>query len=193
MPADSEVAAGRGARGRWRTTRAVLRLASGCAPDATVAVLESRTLRSTPESSNRSGYDGVKRKRGSEVHAAVDPLGHLPALCVALTDEQDRAHVGELAAAFREATGERVELDYVDQGYTGEKPAAEVEVCGTSGWRRPRARSPSEASCCCRVGGCWSAVPAPTIARNSLLESCNRIPLTHVVSFRLIDSVEHPE
>jgi transposase len=42
---------------------------------------------------------------------------------VTAADEQDRAQVEELAKAVQEATGESVELAYVDQGYTGEEPA----------------------------------------------------------------------
>lgn len=60
--------------------RALLRLASGCASDPTAAVLDSRTLRSTPESGHRAGYDDAKRKNDSKVHAAVDTPGHLLAL-----------------------------------------------------------------------------------------------------------------
>ena len=110
--------------------RAVLRLASGRAPDPTAAVLDSRTLRSTPESGARVGYDGAKRKKGSKVHAAVDTLGHLLALRVTPADEQDRAQVEEIAEAVREATGESVGLAYVDQGYTGEGPAEAAEGHG---------------------------------------------------------------
>ncbi|MGL1102733.1 transposase, partial [Vibrio parahaemolyticus] len=62
--------------------RAVLRLAAGRAPEPTAAVLDSRTLRSSPESGERAGYDGAKRKKGSKLHMAVDTLGHLPALHV---------------------------------------------------------------------------------------------------------------
>src|SRR5215212_9030031 len=62
--------------------REVLRLAQGRAPDPSAAVLDSRTLRSTPESGHRAGYDGAKRKRGSKVHLAVDTLGCLLALHV---------------------------------------------------------------------------------------------------------------
>ena len=40
-------------------------------------VLDSRTLRFTPESGARAGYDGAKRKKGSKLHMAVDTLGHL--------------------------------------------------------------------------------------------------------------------
>jgi transposase len=38
--------------------------------------------------------------------------------------------VGELAEAVQEATGESVELAYVDEGYTGELPAEEAEAHG---------------------------------------------------------------
>jgi transposase len=62
--------------------RVLLRLSEGGASDPTAAILDSRTLRSTPESGSRSGYDGAKRKKGSKVHAAVDTLGHLLALRV---------------------------------------------------------------------------------------------------------------
>jgi transposase len=60
--------------------RAVLRLAQGRESEPTAAVMDSRTLRSTPESGHRGGYDGAKRKKGSKIHAAVDTLGHLLAL-----------------------------------------------------------------------------------------------------------------
>jgi transposase len=110
--------------------RTVLRLASGRAPEPTAAILDSRTLRSSPESGHRAGYDGAKRKKGSKVHAAVDTLGHLLALHVTPADEQDRAQVNELAEAMQEATGEWVELAYVDQGYTGEETSEAAEEHG---------------------------------------------------------------
>jgi transposase len=53
-------------------------------------------------------------------------LGHLLALHVTPADEQDRAQVARLAAAVQEATGQTVELAYVDQGYTGARPAADA-------------------------------------------------------------------
>jgi len=110
--------------------RALLRLASGRAPDPTAAVLDSRTLRSTPESGHRAGYDGAKRKKGSKVHAAVDTLGHLLTLSVTPATEQDRAQVEELARVVQEATGESVELAYVDRGYTGEEAAEAAKARG---------------------------------------------------------------
>ena len=83
-------------------------------------MLDSRTLRSTPESGHRAGYDGAKRKKGSKLHLAVDTLGHLLALHVTPATADDRAEVGRLAAAVQEATGESVELAFVDQGYREE-------------------------------------------------------------------------
>jgi transposase len=110
--------------------RVLLRLSEGRAPEPTAAILDSRTLRSTPQSGSRGGYDGAKRKKGSKVHAAVDTLGNLLALHVSPANEQDRGRVEELAEAIQEATGESVELAYVDQGYTGEKAAEEAEAHG---------------------------------------------------------------
>jgi transposase len=110
--------------------RALLRVASGRTSDPSAAVLDSRTLRSTPESGHRAGYDGAKRKKGSKVHAAVDTLGHLLALHVTPATEQDRAQVEELARSVQEVTGESVELAYVDRGYTGEESAEAAKANG---------------------------------------------------------------
>jgi transposase len=96
----------------------------------TATILDSRTLRSTPESGHRAGYDGHKRTNGSKVHLAVDTLGHLLALTITPADAQDRAQVADLAEAVQDATGETVTLAYVDQGYTGERPATDAAAHG---------------------------------------------------------------
>ena len=110
--------------------RALLRLAAGRNEEPTAAIIDSRTLRSTPESGPRSGYDGAKRKRGSKLHMAIDTLGHLLALHVTPANVDDRAEVGKLADAVQQATGETVELIYVDQGYTGENAADAARAQG---------------------------------------------------------------
>ncbi|MDX1421393.1 MAG: IS5 family transposase [Rubricoccaceae bacterium] len=94
------------------------------------AILDSRTLRSTPESGARASYDGAKRKRGSKVHVAVDTLGHLLALVVTPAKEQDRDQVAALCEAVQRATGQAVTLAYVDRGYTGEGPRKAAEARG---------------------------------------------------------------
>ena len=62
---------------------------------------------------------------GSEakVHMAVDALGHLLALHVTPADVGDREAVARLAADIQDATGDAVDLAYVDQGYTGHAAA----------------------------------------------------------------------
>ena len=103
--------------------RLLLRGIKGRKGQPSAAIFDSRTLQSTPESGARAGYDGAKRRKGSKVHIAVDTLGHLLALLVTPANEQDRAQVGELAQAVQQATGETVEVAFVDQGYTGDLPA----------------------------------------------------------------------
>jgi transposase len=101
----------------------VLRLAAGRNAQPSAVILDSRTLRSSPESGERAGYDGAKRKKGSKLHLAVDTLGYLLALHVTPASAGDRAEVGRMAEAAQEATGISVELAYVDQGYDGGKSA----------------------------------------------------------------------
>jgi transposase len=60
----------------------------------------------------------------------VDTLGHLLALHVTPANEHEREHVGKMADTVQEATGESVELAYVDQGYTAERPTTEAETHG---------------------------------------------------------------
>lgn len=105
---------------------ALLHLAEGRGAQPAAVSFDNRTLPSTPERGHRAGYDGAKRRRGSKLHVTVDTLGHLLALAVTPADAQDRAQVSEPAAAVQAATGEQVELASVDQGYTGEQPAADA-------------------------------------------------------------------
>jgi transposase len=104
--------------------RAILRMALERKADPSAVILDSRTVQSTPESGARAGFDGHKKRKGSKVHVAVDTLGHLLALAVTPANEQDRAQVGQLAQAVQTVVEEPVQIAFVDQGYTGEKPAA---------------------------------------------------------------------
>lgn len=110
--------------------RVILRLAAGRAAQPTAVIFDSQTLQSTPESGGRGGYDGAKRRKGSKIHVAVDTLGNLLVLHATAANEQDRAQVEDLARRVQEVTGEQVELAYVDQGYTGEAPAAAAAAHG---------------------------------------------------------------
>lgn len=102
--------------------RELLRAAQERKPKPSAAVFDARTVQSTVESGARAGYDGHKRKKGSKTHMAVDTLGNLLALLVTPANEQERDQVAKLAEAVQKATGESVEVAYVDQGYTGDRP-----------------------------------------------------------------------
>jgi transposase len=110
--------------------RMILRMVAEREAQPTAAILDGRTLQSTPESGGRAGYDGAKKKKGSKVHLAVDTLGHLLALKVTAANEQERAQVAELTARVQEVTGGTVEIAFVDQGYTGEAAADQAKANG---------------------------------------------------------------
>ena len=110
--------------------RELLRLLQERHPRPTAAIFDGRTMQSSPESGGRAGYDGYKRKKGSKVHMAVDTLGNLLALLVTPANEQERAQAGKLAEQVQTATQRSVKLAYVDQGYTGEKSAADAAEHG---------------------------------------------------------------
>jgi transposase len=110
--------------------RMIARLVAEREAQPSAAILDGRTLQSTPESGGRAGYDGAKKRNGSKVHAAVDTPGHLLALKVTPANEQERAQVAELAAKVQEVTGGTVEVAFVDQGYTGDDAAGQAEAHG---------------------------------------------------------------
>jgi transposase len=110
--------------------RMLVRQIEGRSPQPHAAILDSRTVQSTAESGARAGYDGHKRRKGSKVHLAVDTLGQLLAALVTPANEQDRAQVAALAEQVQEATGDSVEVAFVDQGYTGDQPAADARAHG---------------------------------------------------------------
>lgn len=57
-------------------------------------------------------------------------MGNLLTVLVTLANKQDRVMVVELAAQVQEATGETVEVSFVDQGYMGETAVRQAEECG---------------------------------------------------------------
>jgi len=79
------------------------------------------------------------------VHAAVDTVGDLLALRVSPANEYDRDEMRKLSEEIQQATGENVELAYVDQGYIGERsPGYPPNAASGSKWsnmRRPSAAS----------------------------------------------------
>ena len=70
--------------------REVLRVAAGRIATPTAAMLDGRTIQSTPESGGRAGYDGHKRRNGSNPSIAVDPLGWILARRVTPASASER-------------------------------------------------------------------------------------------------------
>jgi transposase len=64
------------------------------------------------------------------------------ALCVTPANADDRGEVGRLSAPVQAETDGSVETAFVDQGYTGEKPAAAAQAPGIAleGGRAPEAK-----------------------------------------------------
>lgn len=110
--------------------RLALRVLHERKPTPSAAIYDSRTLSSTPESGARAGYNGHKKVKGSKVHMAVDTLGHLLALKVTPANDHDRTQVAALSEELQEATGQSVDIAYVDQGYTGEGAAKQAQKHG---------------------------------------------------------------
>ncbi len=92
---------------------------SGPKAEPTAAIIDSRTPRFTPESGERAGYDGGKRKKDSKIHVAVDTLDHRPALHVTPVSAEDHGEAKRLARTVQAVTNNTIELGWVDQGYTG--------------------------------------------------------------------------
>jgi transposase len=100
--------------------RAMIRLGEGKTEQPTAAVIDSRTLQGSVENGDRGGHDGHKRKQGTKLHLAVDTLGQFLAMTVTAANAGDRAQVEDVTEAIQQATGDSVEVVYVDQGYTGQ-------------------------------------------------------------------------
>ncbi len=102
----------------------------GRADRPSAVIVDSRTLRSSPESGTRGGYDGAKRKKGTKLHMAVDILGNLLALPVTPANIDERTQVEGLLKTVQAVTEGSVDVAFADQGYEGEKPAEAAAAQG---------------------------------------------------------------
>jgi CelD/BcsL family acetyltransferase involved in cellulose biosynthesis len=93
-------------------------------------VMDSRTLPSSLERRNRAGWDAVKKKQGAKLRAIIDTLGNRITGCRWPGNVRDRAEMGVFTEKIHDATGAKVEVASVDQGYTGSGPAEQAENQG---------------------------------------------------------------
>lgn len=136
---------------------------------------------SSPESGGHADYDGHRRRKRSKAHSAVDTMGQLLAVLVTPPNEQGRVQVSALAEQIQEATGDSVEVAFVDQGTTGDRLAADarahgvrLEVAGPPTVKRgsvqlPRRRIVEATLPGWRASGGW---PTTTIACRQHLLGC---------------------
>ena len=125
LPADAALAGGRAASRTWSTTCA--RCCAGRRPRRHPDGGHPRqphACRARRRAGRGPATTGTRSARAARSTLAVDTLGHLLALRVTPANAQDRDQVAALAAAVQEATGEHVEVAFVDQGYTGDEAGA---------------------------------------------------------------------
>lgn len=141
--------------------RAVLRLADGRTAEPSAVVMDNRTLRSTPESGERAGYDGAKRKKGTKLHAAVDTL----ATCWRSTSQRPTSTIGRLLRPWRVpcrpspmARSRRPSWTRATRA-SGPRPQPSVTVWN---WRLSDCPVPSVALFCFHADG-WLSAPPRTL------------------------------
>lgn len=113
--------------------RMIIRLLHERAEQPTAAILDGRTLQSSPESGARAGYDGYKRKKGSKVHMSR----HSPSRCSKRPSEASNWPLSIRA--------------------TPAKRPPKPPLRTASHWRSSNLLMPSVALCCCPDAGWWNA------------------------------------
>jgi transposase len=87
------------------------------APDPTAVILDSQSVRSSPQG-GPTGYDAAKKIKGRKRHLVTDTLGLLVAVLVTAANVQDRdAAMAMMELATAKAPG--IKMLYADSGYGG--------------------------------------------------------------------------
>ncbi len=131
------------------------RTASGSAGERTAAIIGNGSLRSTPESGTRAGYDGAKRKRGSTVHMPVYTLVHLLSFQVTPPDVGDRVALSGLPSIPRRQQA-TASSSHTSTRFTRGKPAPMLPRPRGSNCTSSSCPRPSEVPCFSHNDGSWS-------------------------------------
>jgi transposase len=133
------------AQGRFETMydelRKLWRNRQHRAPDPTAAILDSQSVKTSPQGGAK-GYDAGKKIKGRKRHLVTDTLGLLVAVLITSASTQDRdAAMPAMDLAKAKVPG--IQMLYVDSGYSGkraeeirQKHGVEIDVV-----RHPRNRN----------------------------------------------------
>ncbi len=121
--------------GLWHRIFLVLRAAErkrvGKAPDASAAIVDSQSVKTTEEGAGSNGYDAHKNVKGRKRHLLVDTLGLPLSVHVTPADVQDRAGARLLLAGLKPLVPNLKKI-WADGAYGGEKLARWCKEQG--GW-----------------------------------------------------------
>jgi len=115
----------------FKVLHAAERKRVGKAPQPTVAIIDSQSVKSVEESAHPSGYDAHKNVKGRKRHLLVDALGLPLSVYVTSADAQDRVGAQCLLAGLKPLLP-RLQKIWADGAYTGEKLASWCKEQG--GW-----------------------------------------------------------
>lgn len=117
--------------GTWQSIhdalRGRVRQQEGRKSDATVAMLDSQSVKTT-ENCEESGYDAGKKIKGRKRHLFVDTLGLIIALVVTVASVQDRDGAKLVSVAAADQTN--LEVVYADAAYRGKLVGWTDACCG---------------------------------------------------------------
>ena len=121
--------------GLWHCIFMVLRAAErkrvGKDPDASAAIMDSQSVKTTEEGAGSNGYDAHKNVKGRKRHLLVDTLGLPLVAYVTSADVQDRAGTRLLLAGLKPLVP-RLKKIWADGAYVGKQLARWCEEQG--GW-----------------------------------------------------------
>ena len=122
-------------RGLWQRIFAILRAAErrrvGKDPDASAAIVDSQSVKTTEEGAASNGYDAHKNVKGRKRHILVDTLGLPLSVYVTPADVQDRAGARLLLTGLQPLVP-RLKKIWADGAYGGDKLAKWCQEQG--GW-----------------------------------------------------------